>query len=261
MVSSIAGVIGPISACCGSSATPGCPRHVTISKLRQTKRPGERGQRAHGIAEAGVLHHRDAAPAVALARRAERDARDQRDRIALVRHRHVVQRLVLQHVVDERREDRSTARRHTSRSRARAPPRRNGALRSRAALRDAASGSLPNGVCACAKSTARRKSSRSFTPRQWPCTYSTSIRSPASISAFSSAGMSSVSKSGALPQLRRARLASAQRRCAAHVQQADPAALRRSRLCPPPTMLVLARPRAPARPACRTAPRSSAREQ
>ncbi len=31
MVSSIVGVTGPISACCGSSATPGCPRHVTIS--------------------------------------------------------------------------------------------------------------------------------------------------------------------------------------------------------------------------------------
>ena len=29
-----------------------------------------------------------------------------------------------------------------------------------------APGELPNGVCACAKSTARRKSSRSFTPRQ-----------------------------------------------------------------------------------------------
>lgn len=29
-MSSIAGVIGPISACCGSSGTPGWPRHVTI---------------------------------------------------------------------------------------------------------------------------------------------------------------------------------------------------------------------------------------
>lgn len=31
IVSSICGVIGPISACCGSSCTPGWPRHVTIS--------------------------------------------------------------------------------------------------------------------------------------------------------------------------------------------------------------------------------------
>ncbi|MNK88816.1 hypothetical protein D3C87_1087980 [compost metagenome] len=31
MVSSMAGVTGPISACWGSSCTPGWPRHVTIS--------------------------------------------------------------------------------------------------------------------------------------------------------------------------------------------------------------------------------------
>jgi hypothetical protein len=37
MVSSIAGVTGPISACCGSSATPGWPRHVTISNCGKRK--------------------------------------------------------------------------------------------------------------------------------------------------------------------------------------------------------------------------------
>ncbi len=31
MMSNIAGVIGPIKACCGSSGTPGCPRQVTIN--------------------------------------------------------------------------------------------------------------------------------------------------------------------------------------------------------------------------------------
>jgi hypothetical protein len=37
MSSSSAGVIGPISACCGSSATPGSPRQVTISSCGKRK--------------------------------------------------------------------------------------------------------------------------------------------------------------------------------------------------------------------------------
>ena len=37
IVSSISGVIGPISACCGSSGTPGWPRQVTISSCGRRK--------------------------------------------------------------------------------------------------------------------------------------------------------------------------------------------------------------------------------
>jgi hypothetical protein len=101
-----AGVIGPIRACCGSSATPGLTAPGDDQKLRQAKSPGQRSQRAHGITEPRVLHHRDAAPLRASATR-ERNTGDQRHRIAFIGHRQVAQTRILQHVVDERREIRT----------------------------------------------------------------------------------------------------------------------------------------------------------
>ena len=107
MDSRIAGVIGPIRACCGSSATPGWPRQVTISNWGRAEGPSQRGQRAHRIAQSRVLHHRDAAPMARVDFAGERDSGNQRHRIALIAHRYVTERGVLQHVVDERRQVRA----------------------------------------------------------------------------------------------------------------------------------------------------------
>ena len=92
MVSSIAGVIGPISACCGSSATPGWPRQVTISSC------GRRNVQVSDVSGLTALPSPEFC-IIAMPRRrrrsavpGERDAGDQRHRIAFVRHRHVAQR-------------------------------------------------------------------------------------------------------------------------------------------------------------------------
>ena len=65
IVSSIVGVIGPISACCGSSGTPGWARQVTISSCGRRNVQVSEVKRTDRIAQAGVLHHGDAAPATA----------------------------------------------------------------------------------------------------------------------------------------------------------------------------------------------------
>ncbi len=79
-------------------------------QLRKTKRPRQRGERADGVTQSRILHHRDA-PAVRHApaqrrssRPCERHAGHQRHRVAFIRHGDIVQRFVLQHIVDERRE-------------------------------------------------------------------------------------------------------------------------------------------------------------
>ena len=76
-------------------------------QLRQPKGPGERGQRAHGIAQPGILHHGDAAPERALAVARERDAGDRAPPHRLHWPSTRMQRGVLQHVVDERRQKRA----------------------------------------------------------------------------------------------------------------------------------------------------------